>query len=54
MHVFVYIAAFLLLRRIIKTVKFTPLRFKWTSKLNAASGILWVVYIVVNKLPDSV
>jgi two-component system NtrC family sensor kinase len=44
MHIFLFIAIFLLLRRIIKVIKFTPLKAKWSSILNIASGVVWVVW----------
>jgi two-component system NtrC family sensor kinase len=44
MHIFLFIAIFLLLRRIIKVIKFTPLKAKWSSVLNIASGLVWVVW----------
>ncbi|RWY54237.1 sensor histidine kinase [Mucilaginibacter gilvus] len=44
MEIFLFIAVFLLLRRIIKVIKFTPLRAGWSSILNIASGLLWVLY----------
>ncbi|OOQ62154.1 sensor histidine kinase [Mucilaginibacter pedocola] len=52
MYFFIYLAGFLLLRRIIKTVKLTPLHVKWGSILNIASGIIWVLFIALSKLPD--
>jgi two-component system NtrC family sensor kinase len=44
MHIFLFIAIFLLLRRIIKVIKFTPLKAKWSSVLNIASGVMWLVF----------
>ncbi|MBD1364472.1 histidine kinase [Mucilaginibacter sp. ZT4R22] len=44
MHIFLFIAIFLLLRRIIKVIKFTPLRARWSSVLNIASGVMWLVF----------
>jgi two-component system NtrC family sensor kinase len=52
MYFFIYLAGFLLLRRIIKTIKLTPLHVKWGSILNIASGIIWVLFIAIGKLPD--
>ncbi|TSD63329.1 GHKL domain-containing protein [Inquilinus sp. KBS0705] len=53
MQVFLYIAAFFLLRRIIKVIKFTPLKAKWATILNIASVLVWVVFIIVDeKIPD--
>lgn len=55
MQFFLYLAAFLLLRRIIKTIKFTALSAKWGSTLNVASIIVWFVFLAMSKvLPDSV
>lgn len=45
MQIFLYIAAFLLIRRLIKTIKFTKLNLKWGSMLNVASWVIWVVYV---------
>jgi two-component system NtrC family sensor kinase len=53
MHFFLYLAAFLLLRRIIKVIKFTTLQAKWSSILNICSIVLWVIFAVAsNLLPE--
>lgn len=44
MSFFIYLAAFLMLRRIQTTIKFTELRGKWNSMLTTASWVLWVVF----------
>lgn len=45
MEIFLYIAAFLLLKRLTKTIKLTPLSLKWGNMLNIASWMMWVFYI---------
>ncbi|MEO7212330.1 ATP-binding protein [Mucilaginibacter sp.] len=48
MFIFLFLAAFLLLRRIIKVIKFTPLKPKWSTILNVSSGAIWIVVYLVN------
>jgi two-component system NtrC family sensor kinase len=50
MQIFVYLAAFLLLRRLIKTIKFTPLHEKWGKILNVSSVLVWIIWLVTEKL----
>ncbi|HMI02067.1 MAG TPA: ATP-binding protein [Pedobacter sp.] len=45
MQIFVYLAAFLLLRRLIKTIKFTPLYEKWGKILNISSVLVWIIWL---------
>ena len=52
MHFFLYLASFLLLRRIIKVIKFTPLQAKWTTILNVGSALIWVVFFVTAENVD--
>jgi two-component system NtrC family sensor kinase len=46
MEIFLYIASFLLIRRLLSSTKFTPLGPKWKLVLNTASIGVWVVYAV--------
>jgi len=46
MDVFFFIAAFLLVNRVYKSLKFSPLRFKWKSMLVTAQWVLVIVYVV--------
>jgi signal transduction histidine kinase len=45
MQIFVYLAAFLLLRRLIKSIKFTPLYEKWGKILNVSSVLVWIIWL---------
>ncbi|MFI5159911.1 MAG: sensor histidine kinase [Sphingobacteriales bacterium] len=47
MDVFYFLAAFILIRRINKRFKFTPLYAKWHALFNVASLIVLLLYIVV-------
>lgn len=49
MEIFLYLAAFLLLRRIVKVIKFTQLSVKWGTMLNVSSWLVWAVWFGANQ-----
>jgi two-component system NtrC family sensor kinase len=50
MQIFVYLAAFLLLRRLFRTIKFTPLHQKWGNILNIGSVLVWLFWFGAENL----
>ena len=54
MHFFPFLAAFLLIRRIQKMLKFSSAFLKWNSKLNIAMGVLLALFIVAQKFPNAI
>jgi two-component system NtrC family sensor kinase len=51
MHFFLFFAAFLLITRVRKVIKFTPLKAKWITIINLASVFIWILFgVVVDKM----
>ena len=47
MHIFSFLAIFLLIKRVQKSLKYSPLRAKWSNLLSVGSWLIFVVYVVV-------
>ncbi|AMR32803.1 hypothetical protein A0256_15945 [Mucilaginibacter sp. PAMC 26640] len=45
MFFFSYLAAFMLLRRLNGTIKFTDLKLKWGNMLNTGSWMIWLIFV---------
>ena len=53
MSVFLALASFLLLNRLYKSIKLTPLWLKWSTVLLYAQWIVWVIYLVTQGFIDN-
>ena len=52
MHIFYFLASFLLIRRLAKATKFTDVYLKWKSLLSTATWVTILLYFVTFSLPD--